>query len=290
MRFIGLDVNYNQVGRDKVMAWLKQNAPDKVADAAATFQVLAEEEGKWPMLTNAERVKTMLPAVQRVVAAVQPLAGKGADPLDDTYLHARIMEQWVRFVSPGGNLLRSASMGENLLYILNARPLKGRPELKVMYYASNNHAGRGYPDGTATAGKVIGDALGSKYYALALEFYRGTFRCRTVAPDRRMGDYGQVEAPVLDDASLPGVLHKAKSGNLLLDLNGIPTHAANVSTWFGIAHQGHAGAWACSEDRSNYAFSHAVGGRFNGLMFVETITPTLGTANALKISAGRRVF
>lgn len=89
---------------------------------------------------------------------------------------------------------------------------------------------------------------------------------------------------------LPGVLQRAKPGNFLIDLNAIPKDDAKVSTWFATPHQGHSGQWACTDDRYMYASSHPVGGRFNGLMFVDTITPTIGTSNSLRIAAEGRVF
>src|SRR5262245_62444 len=70
VKFYGVDITRNDIGRKAVLDYLRKVASDRLAPTEALFEALAPEEAKWPLQIDDETEKTLaqlLPQLQDVI-------------------------------------------------------------------------------------------------------------------------------------------------------------------------------------------------------------------------------
>lgn len=286
VRFYGLDLTYNGNGHRAVLEYLGQVAPERVNATAVLFQVLAQEEVKWPTRIDEESEATVaqiLPELRGLIVYLSEnrdeLASRSsAEALDRTLQFARVMLQWWS----GGKAGRSRHMAENLLHVLD----REHTGTKVVVWAHNAHVGVATPwDGEPSLGYVLRERYGDAYFACALEFNEGSYQMRTVLPDGVLADLREAALPPASEGSFPWYLAHADVGNYIVSLR-TPTVNPLVEQWLTTSRPQHAIGWPY-EDPSTCYEPVTVGEQYDGVVFIDRTTPTRPTALALETVARR---
>ena len=289
VRFYGLDITYNENGRQAVLEYLNQVDPDKVGPTASLFQVLAREEAKWPMRIDKESeatTKRTVPLLQDLIAYMtehrDTLVGRSSRAaFERTLRFVQIMEQW----GSSGNAGRSQHMAGNLLHLID----RDSTGTKAVYWGHNFHVGvEASPDGGQTFGHVLRQRFGDAYFALALEFGQGSFQTRAVQPDGVMGDLKEETLGPPLAGSLPWHLSRAGIDAFVVSLR-TPTSDPIIEQWLAATLAAHAIGWASGDPASAYE-PRAIGTAYDGIAFVQQATATRPTATALKIVERRKEF
>jgi erythromycin esterase len=283
--FWGLDSGYNAIGRQIVSRYLDRTAQDLQQTVEPAFSKLDQLEPKWPFqLNNPDAEATLLEAHQVLKDLDRKLGAdrrRSADADESIEIRRliRMMRQWT---GPDRHD-RSRLMGENLLDLIDHGPA----DSKVVVWAHNGHIGRKTNAPAPNLGDVLTERYGSAYVPLALEFGSGTCHMRSVGPDLASADLVQMvaEPPV---GSLPWCLtatgHKALALNLR-DRRADPT----LEEWLRRPQTEHEIGWTYA-DWSTFDRQTVLAQKYDGIIFVDTATPSHPTSNALRAIASRERY
>jgi erythromycin esterase len=285
--FHGVDLWRNEIGRKAVLAYLCKVAPGEVAAADSLFEVLAQEEAKWPVRIDEEAKQTLrhvLPQLQGVIDHLTAnkdefIRSSSLSELDHALHYAEVMKQWVvANTAEVPQQSRSPFMADNLMYLLDQE----KPDTRFVVWAHNGHIrmGQDWRFGCRLKGKY-----GQRYYAFGFEFNQGAFQSRTQLSDTLLGDLKEITLPPAPAESLPWVLSHAHLGNLILDLRA-PAGDPAIERWLHAPQIVHTANWVCP-DGFQFNVEMSIAQEYDGIVFVERTTPTRPTANALKTAADR---
>ncbi len=298
VKFYGLDLTKNEIGRKEVLRYLHKVAPEKVAPTDSLFRVLATEEAKWPMQFDAETEKTllhMLPHLQDVIDFLTEnkdkfVSSSSLTEFDQALRYTRVMKQWFMAHTPAmlppfvdKSIIRSISMAENLMYLVDREGL----EAKFVVWEHNSHLARDTWNGSNLLGYQLRRKYGDGYYAFSIEFNQGSFQTRLLLPDNILGDLKEVTVPPAPEGSLPWYLSRTNVGNLILNLRA-PVDNPVVEQWLHSPHKVYLTGWVNSgESQDNYIKELEVKRYYDGILFIDRTTATRPTANALKTATRR---
>ncbi|WPP52013.1 erythromycin esterase family protein [Catalinimonas niigatensis] len=307
VKFYGLDLSNNEIGRKEILSYLHKVAPERVAATDSLFRVLAREEAKWPMQIDAETEKIllhMLPHLQDLIYFLTENKDKlvsNSTPaaFDQVLQYTRVMKQWFMANTPAmlppfvdKSMIRSISMAENLMYLLD----REGSEAKFVVWEHNSHLARdtwnvsNFQD-ARNGSNLLGYQLRRKYrdgyYAFSIEFNQGSFQTRSLLPDNMLGDLKEVTVPPAPEGSLPWYLSSTNVGNLILNLRA-PVDNPVVEQWLHSPHKVYLASWANNgESQEDYIKELEVKRFYDGILFIDRTTATRPTANALKTAARR---
>ncbi len=276
VRFHGMDVLWNEVGQARVLAYLRRVAPEQVPAADSVFRVLAREEAKRPVMDTAA-VAAVRPRLRRLEDYLGErrdtlVSRSSASEYATALQHVRVMQ---RAITPGA---RTAAMADNLKFIVEHE----RPGTKFVVWAYDTHLAK---DTARTVGRYAREAFGEQYYAVGTAFYRGAYQTRVMRPNQPAGDLQAVVAPPAPAKSLPWSLFRARVGNLFLDLRGAAADPV-ARAWVGTPLVTQGSSWATQNPLGRHR-TIRFGEQFDGIIFIETTTPTRPTPNARKNVANR---
>lgn len=100
IRFHGMDLCFNGIGRDVVLNFLRRHAPDRVAAIDSLFQILATEEAKWPARLNQSTLQNTFMPLQRLGAFFtinkeNLIAATSDEEWEKASKYTKVMEHWV---------------------------------------------------------------------------------------------------------------------------------------------------------------------------------------------------
>lgn len=282
VRIFGIDVMASTRGRARILDYLRAHHPERLAEVDAIFRMLAEEQAKTPLSHSRDRIASVLFQLQNLHAfftteRARLVGTQEATDLDALLGYSRAMGQWSSTGPPSlpGTVSRSYVMGLNVLEILSRAP-----EAKVIVWASNTHVAR-RTDARSSVGGEVGRALGSRYYAIALEFGQGAVQARPPDAQRRVGPVQQMEVPSVPPDSLPGQLSQVMPQDFFVDLRFSRTPA--MSKWLEQPILAHAVAW--NQQPTNPSSSNLTVGQYDGLLFVHRTSPARPTKGATELAA-----
>ncbi|HYI24379.1 MAG TPA: erythromycin esterase family protein, partial [Thermomicrobiales bacterium] len=290
--FLGVDVTYNERGREAVLAYFNRVALEKASDAERIFAVLADGESKWPLrIDEATRaaIDGILPELDALVAWLDDhrarlVSRSSAREFDRIRFALTLMSPyWI-----DGPVSRTRSIGENLTHLLD----RDHPGEKAVFWAHNGHVDAGTdPDGKPKAGHILRKRFGDGYYACSLEFGEGSFQYRQPEPDGTLSDLTTDTIDPPQDGTIPWHLKRTGAGNTLIDLRP-PSGDPAVREWLDTPQPVHALGWAHPTPPSaTGAFADVTpGSSFDGILFVERSTPVHPTATALEHAARKERF
>jgi erythromycin esterase len=146
----------------------------------------------------------------------------------------------------------------------------------------------GYDGWIATIGAVgsrMKEEFGEGYYAVGLTFHQGSYQTRIVAPGEPAGELRAAVAPAAPVGSLSWYFSRANVGNFFLDIRGAASADSVVQQWLATPQERWLNGWGYREPGlSALRLSRAA---YDGMIFIETSTPTRPTPNAIR-SAGNR--
>jgi erythromycin esterase-like protein len=120
---------------------------------------------------------------------------------------------------------------------------------------------------------------------LGFEFYQGSFYTRTVLPSEGFGDLKEVTLSPAPAGSWPWYLHQANRGDLILNLRAPAGHPV-VEQWLNTPRRVRNANWGY-EEQSPYGGEVNFTKKYDGVLLIESATPTRPTANALETVTSR---
>jgi erythromycin esterase len=280
VRFYGVDLYRNAVGRAKVLAVLRRVASELEARTDSLFRVLAREEERWPLWDTSVVAKARVP-LEALVSDLRAKRGsrRGLVPMaeyDDALQLVEVMRQGA---APTG---RSGYMGENLLYLLE----RERSGTKFVFWAHNLHVGT---RGEGNAGDYLRGRLGDAYYAVGLDFDHGAYRQRVFPPP---GDLKTATVRSAPADSWEWYLARAAIPQFFLDVR--PASESPVAErWLRPVRNARRGSWAYQDPADSAAMmflSLNVRDWYDGILFFAESTPSQPTANARAMVARKAGF
>jgi erythromycin esterase len=284
--FYGLDSGYNAVSRRSVLETVASIAPDNLAAAREAFTALESLEPKWPFRfrdTDDVTFRHAYETLQQLETALVDPAISAAHSADDNDLlrrSLRIMAQWAG--PDRGD--RGRHMGENLFDIMAGE----RSEAKFIVWLHNGHVGRGTADPAMKSfGDVLSDRLEDAYRPIALEFGDGGVHTRRRDPDGHSGAPVALGVPSPPKGSLPWLLSSTSLRSLMVDLRRLD-HDPQFGQWLSASQTEHAVGW--TYDPSSLYHEGDIGAQYDAVAFVDHVTPTHPTPNALQAFARRERY
>lgn len=290
VKFWGIDLWRNDLGRQAVMDYLRRIASDRLTATQSLFEALASEEAKWPTHIDAPTEITLgqlLPQIEDLnnylTANKDAFINRSSSAdFERIMQYIRIMRQWIIANTPDSMhpsqptySARSTYMAENLVFLID----HGRLGEKVVAWAHNGHVSLG------NWGQVLRTQYGNGYYSFGFEFNQGSFYTRTFLPNMDLGDLKEVTLPPAITGSLAWYLIQTGIGNLILNLRA-PSGNPVIHQWLRTPRRVRNVVWGYSED-STYSDEVDLSKKYDGLIFIERTTATQPTANALVTVANR---
>ncbi len=302
VKFYGVDLAYQDIGRKEVLSYLEKVAPEIRSHADSIFRVLAREDEKWPTKLDCLSQNTMLRAMPKFQNLMDNLLANKETfikksslyEFDQAFQNLRVMKQFIIANTPSllppfinGSVVRSLSMAENLIFLID----QAGPNTKFVVWEHNIHiAGDVWKEtdvwkGTTFMGYQLRKKYGDAYYALSLEMNQGSYQTRTFLPPNLLGDLKSITIPPAPVASWPWYLAQANLEHILLDFRGA-SYPSEVKTWVKAPQEIFLAGWV--HDPKHTYMELEVGRLYDGILFIQTTNPTRPTENALKNAAERK--
>jgi erythromycin esterase len=297
VKFHGLDVTRNEIGREAVLGYLRKVAPGRLSVTGTLFEALAREEAKWPMRIDEETKKTLLlllPQLQEVIDHLTVnknsfVSRSSIGEFEQALQYTRVMKQFIMHnaadllpPSQGKGKDRSISMAENLIFLVD----HAKPDAKFIIWAHNGHTH--VADDSIeepNMGSFLRAKYGPGYFAFGFEFNQGFFFTRTVLPENLLGDLKEVTLPPAQAESLSWYLSHTNMGVLILNLRA-PVVNPFVDQWLNTPQKVHSVNWAYDAAASDYLYLDSPR-KYDGIIFIERTTASHPTANALRTISNR---
>ena len=278
IRFYGLDLYRNSLGRTKVLAVVRRVLPSAVASTDSLFRALAEQERRWPAwdTTVIAATHSQLDTLARELDSRRRAGAAVLTPTewDDALQFVNVMrEETVR-------RHRDQYMAENLAYTIAHEA----PGTKFVVWAADDHI----TEDSLSLGYFLRQRYGDAYYALGLYVDEGTYLTRSIRP---IGDFEITTKPASASGSLEWFLARAQLPCYLLDLRATSGTPA-VDAWLHTPREAYSGIWAYSDPSTLASLYDTLKVRdwYDGLLFVKTSTPTHPTPNARRIVERKESF
>jgi len=301
IRFHGMDLCFNAVGRDVVLNFLRRHAPGRVAVTDSLFQKLAIEEVKWPRQLNQSILQSTFMPLQSLsfffrINKQKLIANSSAEEWEKASKYTKVMEHWVEAnikdttlsFLPKPKQGRDEYMIENVRYLLD----KAEPNTKFMLWAHHSHIGANNSFGI-NIGSYLKQRLGNSYYALDLDCNEGTFQSRVALPDGKFGELKTDTIPSGPEQSLSWYLSQVDKSPLFVDFSSIHGNPT-VAKWLEKPKEFTWAGWAYGSDKQHKPTPNhqdvSIKGYFDGVLFVERTTPARPTKNALERSTNKIGF
>jgi erythromycin esterase len=285
--FYGLDCGYNAVGRRAVLDLVARAAPNYLSAAHEVFSSLETLEPKWPFRFDQMDEVTFGQAYQGLQELERTLADKASDAqladgrdLAQAHRFVRIMAQW----AGPDRVDRSRHMGQNLLEIIAG----DRSDAKFVIWQHNRHVGRGTTRlGEQSLGDVVSGRFGDDYRAIAMEFSDGRVHTRRLDTDGHSAGLAALTVPSPPAGSVPWLLSCTGLRSFAIDLRR-GHHDPVLDQWLSKSQREHAIGW--TYDPSSLYHEGVIGAQYDAMVFVEHVTPTHPTPNALRAFARRERY
>ncbi len=290
IRFYGMDLWYNGLGREKVLAYLEKYAPEKIASADTLFLALSSEEAKWPSRLDQSKMQEVYFPLQQLIGYFNTnknrlITASNADEWGKSYQYLQVMEYWLlaNLNDPppslhSKKLARDDYMGQNMLYLID----KERPKTKFIIWAYNDHIAVDSSDGEESPGYQMRKWFGDKYYALALACYEGTFQTRVLLSDNYWGELKIDTIPPFEK-SINWYLYNTNKKQLLVDFRSSSSNSL-VEKWLETSQKFSSGVWKFGGANATHG-DLILKGKYDGILFIEQSTPIHPTRNALEKSS-----
>jgi erythromycin esterase len=184
VRFYGVDIWNTRLGRERVLAFLRIVAPERVSSTHSLFQGIASAEARGMMLAHKDVDRTSFLELKNIAAFLatnsEAFAREtSADECQQAIQHLGVILQWMSAsltdeltddlssllpkTATLNNYARSRYMAENLLQLME----RDRPDTKVVIWAHAFHLAVGFEDpslGTVpNMGQCLKERLGERY-------------------------------------------------------------------------------------------------------------------------------
>jgi erythromycin esterase len=229
VKFYGLDVWRNDIGRRAVLEFLQKVDPERFSATESLFKMLAIEEEKWPTRVDRESKQLLvllLPQLQEFIDHLveyknQLIGISSLTEFAQALQYSRVMQQWI--MENGGDLLpesqrkrRSVSMAENLITLID----QASPDSKFIVWAHNGHIRVNDPETgkSKNMGWCLRKKYGTAYFAFGFQIGAGMYRSRTALSATVLGDLKEITIPPMSEGSLNWYLSRVSLDIFILNL------------------------------------------------------------------------
>jgi erythromycin esterase len=274
LRFVGIDPQFNQPAKSKLLDYLRRTAPERVAPTAAFFALEPDS------LTRTDQAAGTMAALQSLYTELGAYLEKRRKSDRDT-TEIRQMQEYVRVlaqdistyadIDSAGVAARDRIMAENFRRLVDREP----PGTRFVFWGHNGHVATGGNSLFKPVGAYLRETYDSAYYALGCSFNAGTFLARdvTIADSSRqwLNEFTVKPAPRL---SVDWYLAQAGQKNFIIDFRTAPQTAASRAWLAEPLPMRSIGSVYKSAVPSAYFYPVQLDERFDGLLFVTTSTRT----------------
>ncbi|GAB3760798.1 erythromycin esterase family protein [Spirosoma pomorum] len=274
LRFVGIDPQFNQPAKTKLLDYLRRTAPERVAPTAAFFALEPDS------LTSIGQAADTLAALQSLYNELGAYLEERRQSNTDT-AEARQMQEYVRVLAQDistyadadsvGVAARDRIMAANFRRLVDREP----PGTRFVFWGHNGHVATGGNSLFKPVGAYLRETYDSAYYALGFSFNAGTFRAREVptadSSRRRLKEFTARPAPRL---SVDWYLAQNGQKNVIIDFRAAPQTAASRAWLAEPLLMRSIGSVYRSAVPSAYFYPVQLNERFDGLLFVTTSTGT----------------
>ena len=261
IRVAGVDPTMPRSAAAEVIAYLQRVDPAAAAEAQTIYHCI--REGYRGSNRCRQSIATVRTAMESHRGAY--ILASSQHEYEEMLHAARVVEQGERVLVDFKNE-RDAPMAENILRLAATS--------KVIAIGHNEHWGRtsyqiDTPDLVRSAGSILGEALGDRYFVLGSIVREGTFLA--VQYDSGVTN-GRVEtqvmtAPSMDDYGL--LLDQAGRDGIIVSLRG------PLPAWLAGTHRMRfAGSTVPSPELATSDVPADLGAKFDAVLFIRTSTPT----------------
>ncbi|HTR31863.1 MAG TPA: erythromycin esterase family protein [Puia sp.] len=283
VQFVGVDINYNAIGRAKVMSYFKKYAPPLAKLSDSIFKVLDQQDEKWPFVDTKDSVLfkavSVLQYIEDQMAKQKDFLVKSSSEeqfdqhlklLKEAKYGAQTNSQW----NTDGNL-RDKFMADNLEAIRDGLPKNS----KIIFWAHNDHIRF---DINGRTGYYLKQKYGNAYYAVGFTFYEGSYLGRDSVAQNTFGPRLVLKAASGQPGTLGWYLHATGFKQLFLDLrfaNGNPV----VDDWLSRPIQTQNRRWVHRIWDSGFE-EDILKSSYDGLFFTTESHPSRPTATIVKMN------
>ena len=283
VKFIGFDIQKNEPGQAKLLAYLKRVAPERVADTETFFKVdfaplveaifnkgnkAKDELAKLNELKNQYNELFVFLELNGALLATK----SNLIEFEQMREYARVMAQYLDSYSRAA----SGSEARDFYMADNFRRLVGResPGTRFVLWAHNFHISIFDSNGTnASFGYYLRRFYGNDYYALGFSFNQGSFQSRDLeekGPTSGMLRSFTVPAAPVD--SVDWYLAQTGVKSFVVDFRSA-RKSAELATWTTSPHPMRSIGSGYSPAREQATFGPTtVGKEYDGLFFIDATT------------------
>ena len=292
IKFYGMDIGMNAIGREKVLDFIRKYVPEKVSVTDSIFRILASEEERFPSRLNESTLKRAFIPVHALTSFFTTnkewlVSASSPNEWEKVYKYSQVMEQFLlanikdtTFSLSPPMLTRSQYMGQNVLYFLDKEPVG----TKFMVWAHNGHIAH---PGLTNVGGRLKERLGDKYFALGFQCNEGIFLSRVQLPDSTWGDLVKDTIRPLEK-DLSWYFSRSNKGNAFIVLRSTASNPI-IEKWLETPRKMNVGFWLYRGSAKNFA-TRSLKNYWDGVLFIERTTASHPTRNALVRSANRIGF
>jgi len=222
VKFLGYDIQINDVGQQQLNAFYKQVAPEKLPhldslwallDSAARLSnsTLNPGSGQRPYQSAFNQSLEILQDISLNNGTYQYATGK--EIYNQNLLNIKLIIEEIISYKDGYNGQRDYYMAQNILELLNLEP----PGSKVVVWAHNIHIAKTLDDGISSMGGYLAQTLKQKYYTIGFEFYEGSFQSRNLDSNNRTPDWDIITIGAPPVESLAWYFNKAGKEKCYVD-------------------------------------------------------------------------
>ena len=287
LRFAGIDPQYNQPGKDKLLAYLKRVAPERVAPTEALFarnldslQSVRSETGEQDSL---KQVQASYHELYAFLEQSYKLDTAWLDRLKRPEItspnehermldYARILTQYVSTygqADTAGVATRDVFMAENCRRLIEREPAGTR----FVIWGHNGHVATGGNSLFKPLGAYLREYYGNAYYALGLSFNKGSFLAREVpAVDSARQWLKAFTVSSAPEQSVDWYLAQTRLKNFVVDFRAAPQNVDSRNWLTDPIPMRSVGSVYRPGFAPAYFYSMRLAARFDGLLFVDTTT------------------
>ncbi|QKZ14074.1 erythromycin esterase family protein [Spirosoma sp. KUDC1026] len=293
LRFAGIDPQYNQPGKDKLLAYLKRVAPERVRLTEALFAL---------DLDSLQSVRSdTSSAAQYALRQAQDSYSKLSDSLDslrstepadrDEYeqlrAYAHVLTQYAEFYGQpdsAGIAPRDRYMADNCRRLIEREPAGTR----FVIWGHNGHVATGGNRLFRPLGAYLRAFYGSAYYALGTSFNQGTFLAREVpTADSSRQWLRPFPANTAPEQSVDGYLARTGLKTFIVDFRSMPRNTYGENWLTEPLPMRSIGSVYRPGFAQAYFQPIRLIERFDGLLFVDTIGQARPNSSVTNVAGGR---
>ena len=285
VKVVGFDVHYNEPGKQKILAYLRRVAPERVAELEAFFKWEIEKLVETAYFTKdkQERVDILAKVAEArtkynellgflTLNEIRFVSQTSAAEFNQIHEYARVLAQladaYDRPLDEAGGALRDYYMAENIKRLIAAEPIGTR----IVVWAHNQHISTGresekYP----YMGFHLRRFFGEAYYALGFSFNQGSFQARDFNPkaNREVIQFNVSPAP---EGSVDWYFARVGIKNYFINFRH-PAKSDPVARWLTTPHPMRViGSYYNSQAEKNYFIPVTLKQEFDGIVFFDKIT------------------